>query len=77
MILNWLKNKIFTFDGKNSAFLKSFRMTDVVNVPKNSTTDMRKTFGIGSGLSQSSPTRVPLSRWQIKQIDIKIEFGKS
>lgn len=62
MIHNWLKE--FTFDGKNSAFLKSFRMMDVVNVPKNNMTDIRKTFGIGSGLSQSIPTRVPLSSCQ-------------
>lgn len=49
-----------TFDGKNSAFLKSFRMIDVMNVPKKRMTDIRKTFGIGSGWLQSSPTRVPL-----------------
>lgn len=44
------KRVIFhTLDGKNRAFLKSFRMTDVMNVPKKRITDIRKTFGIGSG----------------------------
>lgn len=56
---------MFTFEGKKSEFLKSFRMIDVVNVPKKSTMDMRNTFGTGSVLSQSIPTRVPLSACQM------------
>lgn len=50
-----------TFDGKNSEFLKSFRITDVVNVPKNKMTDIRKTFGIGSVFRQSGPITVPFN----------------
>lgn len=49
----------FTFDGKNRAFLKSFKITDVMKVPKNKIIDIRNTFGIGSGSEQSTPTRVP------------------
>lgn len=36
---------IYTFDGKNKAFLKSFKITDVVNVPRNKMMDIRNTFG--------------------------------
>lgn len=54
-------HSFLTFDGKNRAVLKSLRMTDVINVPKKRMTDMRKTFGTGSGNSQSIPWRVPLS----------------
>lgn len=61
-MIQWVKVRVTfrTFDGKNRAFLKSFRMIDEINVPKKRMTDIRKTFGIGSGWSQSSPTRVPL-----------------
>lgn len=50
---------VLTFDGKNKEFLKSFRMTEIMNVPKNSTVDIKNTFGTGSGLIQSGPMRVP------------------
>lgn len=49
-----------TFEGKNSAFLKSFKITEVINVPKNSMSDIRNTFGSNGGKSQSAPIRVPL-----------------
>lgn len=56
---------IITLDGKNRAFLKSFRMIDVVNVPKKRMIDIRKTFGAGSGSSQSIPVSVPLNAYEI------------
>ena len=43
----------------------------MINVPKNNTIDMRKTFGTGSRLSQSTPTRVPFSACQIKFEELK------
>uniref|UniRef100_A0A182J676 Uncharacterized protein n=1 Tax=Anopheles atroparvus TaxID=41427 RepID=A0A182J676_ANOAO len=54
-LMNWR-----TTAGKNSAFLKSFRMTEMMYVPRNSTIDIRKTSDTYSGLSQSAPTSVPL-----------------
>lgn len=59
--LETLLAELLTLDGKNRAFLKSFNMIEVMNVPKNNTIDIRKTFGTGCGLSQSTPTSVPLS----------------
>lgn len=60
-----------TFDGKNSAFLKSFKITDVINVPRNNITDIRKTFGSYSGKLQSAPTNVPPNFCIFKE---KIQF---
>lgn len=39
----------FTFEGKNSAFLKSFKFTESRNVPRNSKIDMRNTSALYGG----------------------------
>lgn len=61
-----------TFEGKNKEFLKSFKITDVMNVPKNKMADMRNTFGTGSGLIQSGPMSVPFRACQTNQKMVKI-----
>lgn len=40
-------------DGKNRAFLKSLRITDMMYVPMNRMIDIRKTSEMYSGLAQS------------------------
>jgi hypothetical protein len=50
----------FTFDGKNNAFLKSFKWVDIMNVPRNKIIDIRKTSGMYVGVAQPGPDRVPL-----------------
>lgn len=62
---------VSTFDGKNRPFLNSFKTFDIINVPKKSTTDIRNTFGTGSGLSQSLPILVPFSVCQIKYKNVR------
>lgn len=42
--------RFITFDGKNSAFLKSLNCTDIKNVPMNRMIDIRKTLGAAAGL---------------------------
>lgn len=56
-----MNGKCRTLDGKNRSFLKSFRMTEMMKVPKKRMIDIKKTFGTFSGFEQSVPVTVPFS----------------
>lgn len=51
---------MITLEGKKREFLKSFKIIEIANVPRNKIMDIKNTSGTYTFVSQPPPANVPL-----------------